>query len=378
MRNAAISLLTTLAAGAALAEEPSTPSPARLGAWAESFYQWNFNDPSNGITNFRGFDNRHNTFALTNVVVDAQWDADVLGRVTLQFGLTPSTYYLSEPIKPGTSSTAPSSSELWKYVQQAWAGYKVPIGRGLSITGGVYLSPIGPEGMAVRDNWNWSRSNLFFGLPFYHSGIRASLPLTDRWTVVAAVLNGWNDVIDNNAQKSVLVQGLYTVPDSLALGVLYFGGVERPTGSPEGKPWRNLFDAYATWLATPRLALLAHANLGFEDNAFGTSWWAAGILAARVQLASWLFVVARGDAFFEETPTGATTIFWPVSWVSSGTLTFDVRPRDNVSIRLEYRHDAAEGDIYFAGNVTGDGLTTPFVPNASHQNTLTLGATTWF
>ena len=33
-----------------------------LSGYVESFYQWNFNEPSNFITNFRGFDSRHNIF----------------------------------------------------------------------------------------------------------------------------------------------------------------------------------------------------------------------------------------------------------------------------------------------------------------------------
>lgn len=58
-----------------------------LGAWAETYYAFNFNEPSNGITDLRGFDNRHNSFNLSNVVVDAQWDWEgVNGRVSLQWG----------------------------------------------------------------------------------------------------------------------------------------------------------------------------------------------------------------------------------------------------------------------------------------------------
>ncbi|MDB5219777.1 MAG: outer membrane protein, partial [Myxococcaceae bacterium] len=43
--------------------EPSSTSPVKLTptGYIETYYQWNFNHPSNGITNYRGFDNRHNT-----------------------------------------------------------------------------------------------------------------------------------------------------------------------------------------------------------------------------------------------------------------------------------------------------------------------------
>lgn len=357
-------------------------NPFVLNGYAETFYQWNFNDPSNGITNFRGFDNRHNTFTLSNVALDATWDhVGLIGRVTLQVGHTPSTYYLSETSAPGASGANATGSELWKYVQQAYAGYRFGLGRGLTVTAGLFLSPIGPEAMAVKDNWNWSRSNLFFGLPFYHTGVRASYALTDQWAVTLAGYNGWNSVVDNSDEKSLSVQVTFTRPDVVA-SVLYFGGVERPQGAPEGRGWRHLFDGHVTWHATPWLSLLAQANGGFEPNEFGLSAWAAGALYARVRLVERLFLAARGDVFYEhvaENGTGrASPLFWPASWVGSGTVTLDYRPHDRASFRLEDRHDHASADMYFGGAVAGNGAATPFVPNRAAQDTLTLGATTWF
>lgn len=358
------------------------PNPFVLGAYAEAFYQWNFNNPSNGLTNFRGFDNRHNTFTLSNIALDAQWDYEnLIGRVTLQVGHTPSTYYLAEPMSPGADGANASSAELWKYIQQAYAGYRFGLGNGLTVTAGVFLSPIGPESIAVRDNWNWSRSNLFFGLPFYHTGVRATYALTDEWAVTVAGYNGWNSVVDNNDEKSVSAQLTYTRDDVVA-SVLYFGGIERAPGAPEGRAWRHLFDAHVTWNATPWLSLLAHANGGFEPNDFGVSAWTAGALYARFRIVEPLFFAVRGDAFYEhvaENSVGrASPIFWPAPWVTSGTATVDYRPHERVSFRLEYRHDHAGGDMYFGGSVAGDGAATPFVPNRASQDTLTIGTTTWF
>jgi hypothetical protein len=133
---------------------------------------------------------------------------------------------------------------------------------------GIFLSPIGPEGMAVRDNWNWSRSNLFFGLPFYHTGARITYPITNEWAVMLAGYNGWNSVVDGNDEKSISAQVTYNRPDKLALSVLYFGGVERPKGAPEGPAWRHLFDLHATWQANAWLSLIGHLNGGTDLCSF--------------------------------------------------------------------------------------------------------------
>ncbi len=356
----------------------SASSAFTLSAAAEVFYQWNFNDPSNGITAARAFDNRHNTFTISNVMVDVAWDyAGVVGRAALQVGNTPSSYYLSEPGLSGAAGTPATSSELWKYVQQAYAGYRFPVGRGLLLQAGLFLSPIGPEGMPVRENWTWSRSTLFFALPYYHTGLRASLPVTERWAVTLAGYNGWNAVIDNNSEKSISLQLTYALAQRLALSFLYFGGVERPTSAPEGRAWRHLFDAHATWVVNPLVSLLFHLDAGFEPNDLAPSFWVGGALAARFSVRPWLFVAARGDVLHERWGR-ATPIFFGVPLVGSATLTVEARPHERVSFRLEYRHDEASAELYFRGHLAGDGLQTPWVPNSRSQNTLTLGATSWF
>ncbi|MFN0060912.1 MAG: outer membrane beta-barrel protein [Myxococcaceae bacterium] len=365
-----------------LSASASHQGPFTFGAYAEVYYQWNFNNPSNGITNFRGFDNRHNSFTISNVAVSAQWDwQNLVGRVALQVGSTPSTYYAAEPSLAGSDGANATSASLWQYIQEAYVGYRFPVGRGLTVLGGIFLSPIGPEGMAIKDNWNWSRSNLFFGLPFYHTGLRLTYPLTDRWSVTLAGYNGWNSVVDNNGEKSVSAQVTYTLPERLAVSLLYFSGVERAQGALEGRAWRHLFDAHATWNVTSRLSLLAHANAGFEPNGFGSSIWVAGAAYARYQLLQPLYLAVRIDAFHEYAPTlgGSTAarIFWSSSWVTSQTATLDYRPHNRVSFRIEYRHDHAAGPQYFGGvvPVALDGVT--FVGNRRGQDSLTLGVTGW-
>lgn len=358
---------------------PAQPPPFTLGGYVEAYYQWSLHRPANGITHVRGFDNRHNSLTLSNVALDASWDHEALvGRLTLQAGATPSTYYAAEPTLPGAPGASASTPETWKLLQQAYAGYRVDVGRGLTLSAGLFLSPIGPEAIAVRDNWNWSRSNLFFGLPFYHSGVRAAYPLTARLTATVAVTNGWNAITDGNDEKSAFAQLLYTC-DDLTVAALYFGGVERPADAPEGRAFRHLLDAHATWHATPRLSLLAHASTGLEQNRFDQSRWIAAAAYARYQLAAPLFLAVRGDAFFERVPgrtdddgtlERAAPIFWPVEWLASATATLDYRPHPRASFRLELRHDRADDALFF-----GDSLTAP---DRRAQTTATLGATSWF
>ncbi|WP_053231837.1 outer membrane beta-barrel protein [Sandaracinus amylolyticus] len=369
---------------ATVERDEDSPEPFTIGGWVEAYYAFNFNEPSNGITDLRGFDNRHNSFNLSNVVLDAQWDWEgVNGRITLQWGSTPATYYLSETTGPSLGSGVGAQSiELWQFVQQAFVGYRIPVGTGLNVQAGLFLHPIGVESMAVKDDWLYSRTNLFFGYPFYHTGFRISYEVIPGLGLNLWLVNGWNTVLDDNDEKTVIAHATFDLGERFTGAFSYTTGVERPDGAPEGRAWRHTFDLNGTVALTEWLALQGQATGGFEPNAFGTSGYAAGMLAVRVSVIEWLSFAARGDFFWERVASDASgtasPIFWPVEWVSSATIGADVHPHDHVSLRLEYRHDEAAGDAYFAGEVIGNGTTEPFVRNAASQNTITVGATAWF
>ena len=369
---------------------PPTPAPGILKVtplgYVEALYAYNFNRPSNGITNFRGFDNRHNSFTLSNVALGANAEAGpVTARLILQYGSTPSTYYLGEPTLAGSGAANGSSPELWKYVQEANVAWKAPVGRGLVLQLGLVPSPIGYETFAVKDNWNWSRSNLFFGFPFYHTGLRATYEWTDEISTTFAIYNGWNTVVDNNEEKSIQASVTYKVPNKILVQALYFGGIERPTGSPEGPNWRHTFDLFSQFDATSWLSFTGQADYGYENTRIGTARWWAGAAYARVKPVDKVYIALRGDRFTEHLATdgsgrASNALFWGgVEWVSSLTTTLDVRPVDNLSVRLEYRHDVAEAPLFYGRQVSGDGsAAAPFVPNARTQDTALLGATAWF
>ena len=360
--------------------KPETPAKVTIGGYLETYYQLNFRRPSNGITNLRGFDNRDRTFTLANAAIDAKGERGPLTvHVILQVGATGSTSYLAEPVLPGANGANATGPDLWKYVQQATLAYTTS-GR-VVVDAGLFPSPIGPEVIPIKDNWNWSRSDLFFGLPFYHTGARVAVPLGGGWTGMAHAYSGWNSVVDNNSYPSLGLSAAYA-GSRVSGQVLYFGGIERASAAPEGKPWRHLLDAYATFTLSEQASVLVHVDAGIEPNDLGRSGWLAGAVSGKVQLAPKIYAAARLDAFREwlasDGGVRAGAIFWPTPWVGSGTATLAYQPITGLSVRLEMRHDHAKSDVYFGGDVTGDGGMTPYVPNRRAQDTLTLGATAWF
>ncbi len=364
VRTIALSGMLLSIASAAAAEPPAPAPPAlTLGAWVETYFQWNLRAPSNGVTALRAYDERADAFALQNAVLDATWKkGDLSGRVALQAGDAGNLDFAGE--------------REFRNVQEAWAAWAAP--DRVELAAGLFLSPVGPESLSTRDQWNWSRSDLFMALPFYHLGVRVKRPLGDSgWTLMGMVCNGWNNIVDTNRTPSVMAAASYQQGAWLAQ-VLYFGGVERPQGAAEGQPWRHLGDAYVQGPIGGGLSFLAHVDAGAEDGRFGTSSWIAGAAYLRYDLATNLFVAARGDAIREHEPAGASAFLIPVSGVGSGTGPISWRPIDGLDLRLEYRHDQAANAAYFGGDVAIDPTTGAAVPNRTAQDTITAGAIAWF
>jgi hypothetical protein len=240
----------------------------------------------------------------------------------------------------------------------------------------------------VKDNWNFSRSNLFNYLPFFHLGVRATYALSKSFSVTAAVYNGYNQATDLNDAKSVSVQTSF-LTSKVLFNLLYLGGKERAAGDPAGRPWRHLFDAVLQYDATPVLSLGANADAGFERGKLGTGGWLAAALYARLKLTPYLYFAARGDGIYEFVPDKAgvdgdgmpITVRSPIFFgggdhVLSSTFTLELRPIDGISFRIEYRHDDSDRDVplFYKKGLDANGAQLV----ARSQNTVTFGMTGWF
>jgi hypothetical protein len=185
-----------------------------FSGYAEAYYSYNLARPQNRVTNNRWLDERSNSLTLQTVALDLDAKKGPFAlKITLMFGPTADRWYFEGARIPDAESGAvlsPSgySNETWKHIQTAFASYTAPLGDGLTVQAGLFPTAVGFEPAAVKDNWNWSRSNLFNFLPFFHVGARVSYPVTETWTLAAAVYNGWNQASDLNAGKSLSLQSV--------------------------------------------------------------------------------------------------------------------------------------------------------------------------
>lgn len=79
-------------------------------------------------------------------------------------------------------------------IEAAYVQLRVPVGRGLDLTIGKWLSPIGYEApdRAENDNFTYGIVGSYLEAGF-HTGILAELPVTDLLTLMFGVCNGWGN-----------------------------------------------------------------------------------------------------------------------------------------------------------------------------------------
>ena len=105
------------------------------------------------------------------------------------------------------------------------------------------MTPLGAEVIESQDNWNYSRSVLFgYAIPFYHMGLRATLPVTDKLSFAGYLVNGWNNSSEIHGDFPCVGLTATVKPGPKLTWIAnYMGGTET-----EGGDTRHIFDTTLT------------------------------------------------------------------------------------------------------------------------------------
>src|SRR5882672_2686352 len=244
--------------------------PTSVSGFVDGYYQVNFNHPtspggtSGGGVAFRAFDYRNSTISLNmaELILDKAPDASgPAGRtgyhVSLGFGDAMNVVNTADP---GNLHTGTGFAAQAQYLKEAYFSYLAPLGKGLQVDVGKFVTPMGAEVIESKDNWNYSRGLLFtWAIPFYHFGARAKYVINDKYAVTGFVTNGWNNIVDNNSGKTYGFAFAWTPTKEVSAYVNYLAGPETTSfanGGPFGSTvnvnnfWRQTWDAVAMYTPT--------------------------------------------------------------------------------------------------------------------------------
>lgn len=340
------------------AADPAPASPFAIGpvqfsGLVDVFYSTNFNHPASGLNALRNFDQKANSFALNMAKLTVEHEPDPVGfRVDLGFGRMFDTFHATDP-----------AAGIGRYLQQGYVSIKPPKGKGFQLDFGQFTTSAGAEATDTNLSWNYSRSLLFaLAAPYFHFGVRASMPLNKYFTAGVQVVNGWNNLEDNNSGKTIGLTGSFATP-KFTWNNTYYAGPEK---NDENRGWRQLWDSNILISPDAKTGFYVNFDYGTEKNVGGGSQRWVGIGgAARYQFTP-VFALTPRVEWFNDADGFATGA---IQKVKEFTLTAEGKMNDYSLVRLEYRRDWSNVTYFERGGT----------PNASkNQNTILVGVVAFF
>jgi len=342
------------AAAPAAAPPPWSVGPIDFSGLIDGYYTFNFNHPGTGENDLYNFNKKANQFSLNMAKLSMSHSVDPVGfQVDFGFGKAFDMINGGEPAL-GT-----------KNIEQAFVSWK-PKGKdsGFQMDFGKFVTSAGAEVIESHLNWNYSRSVLFaWAIPYYHFGFRA-VETKGHFTGGFQLVNGWNNVEDNNSGKTLGFVGNLTSSKISWLNN-YYTGPENP-GTNTG--WRNLYDT--TVLFTPTGKFNAYVNFDYGRNKSGsgrsesTAEWYGVAGAAKLQMNDHNAITPRIEWFKDKDGFSTGT----AQSLKEFTLTYEYKWTQGLLARVEYRRDWSDENFFTRGS-TG---------SSDHQDTFTLGVVAYF
>jgi len=246
-------------------------------------------------------------------------------------------------------------------IEQAYLDFALPVGSGLRIRAGKFVTLLGQEVINPTQDALYSHSYLFgYAIPFTQTGIMGEYVLSPDLMLDAGVTRGWNQSVrDSNGDPDFLGALTFTPQESDALkkwkivGNLSMG----PQAAHDNHDWWTVIDLIAAYTASDKLTLTLNADYGDAPHAIGgvtsAQWFGAALYASYVvnQFATFN---ARGEWYDDN--NGFT--FGVPGNLSVYEATFGmaikVFPDDpvmqNLVIRPEIRFDYASKDFFDSGH----------------------------
>jgi len=233
-----------------------------------------------------------------------------------------------------------------------------PIGNGLTVRAGKFVTLLGAETIDPNNNVLYSHSFLFgYAIPFTHTGAYATYAVNDKLSVTGGFSRGWEQSLEDNNGCAIDLFGqvAYTISDKQKLTATFIGGPERAGNTDD---YRYVLDVIYTHRISDQLTLTFNGDWGFEQdgatNGSDAQWFGAAFYANYVVAKDVVDLNVRGEWF--EDPNGArglgvTGSVWEV------TIGLDIHPLRSIvdfaslRIRPEVRYDYSNDQFFGqAGN----------------------------
>jgi len=263
---------------------------------------------------------------------------------------------------------------------EAYGSYTLPIGSGLTLKAGKFVTLLGYEVIEAPNNLNFSRGYLFtLAIPLTTTGALASYTFTDWFSATAGMVLGWDDSKNVNDAMSYTGQFAFTPLKDFTANLNWivgpeqidprrFGPIDRDQRYYVNSHMRYVLDFVFQYTGFKNLTLALNVDYGHEQTDpflrslntrqnSNSNWW-GWALSGAYDWTEKLRTAVRQEYFRDaeggRTGLGDATDLW------STTATIQYKIWKGLVGRLEYRHDQADEKVfrvrYSRPDITSQGL----------------------
>ena len=337
-------------------EASQQPGAGQYGGVVDVAYLHDFNDPANHLFRTRGTTFRLNEPNLNMAAVYIRKVASESSRwgteVTAQAGSDSEVF--------GFSPTAPNldGAKGLRHLGPTDLSYLTPLGKGLTVQGGIFNSFIGYDSLYAKDNFDYTRPWGADFTPYLMMGINAQSQITSRLNGALFVISGYWHLAHANNVPSTGGQLAYKPSEHLSLKQTLLYGPHQSNTSLHF--WRLFSDSIAEWkhdsatvafeyqVGEEKVAVSGNPRAVWMSSQLPTHWtfdkhWSASL---------------RPEVAWDR--NGRWTGFSQTVKAVTSTLEYRVSHRSATAIvRLEHRWDDSRGP---QGGFFIDGDVSPGVP----------------
>jgi len=321
-------------------QKPQSNPKWQYGGFVDTGYLLDFNHPANEIYRSRGtawhVDDLHLNMAGAYLKKKASEESRWGVELTAQAGKDTEVF--------GFSATAPNIGgfKFLRHLGPTNVSYLAPVGKGLTVQGGIFSSLIGYDSLYARDNFNYTRPWGADFTPYLMLGVNASYPLNEKLTGTVFVVNGYWHLANANSVPSSGGQLAYKVsPHVTVKETVLFGPHQANTSL---KFWRFLTDTIVE-RKTDRVTFAFEYTYSSESvDAPGRprALMMAGQLPVRFALNKRWSASVRPEVFWDR--DGRWTLARQTVKAVTTTLEYRIPYRwTNTILRLEHRYDDSRG-----------------------------------
>jgi hypothetical protein len=359
-------------------EHPLTWGPFAGELRVDTAYHYEFSRPVDNTISGSSEVFRHGEVQLTQLGFGGDFYYKcVHARLMTQFGM------YSQTTPRNDASTARGQwnvADAYRYLSEAYAGYRINALNGINIQAGIFMSYIGLWSYYNFDNWTYQPSYVSSNTPWFFTGVRGQIYVSDKLKIEPWLVNGWqsygqfNKGYGGGGQVLWRPNGWLSIVSNNYVGTDTLGTPDRIRIHTDDSISAKYFDNPEGFLSKAAASVTIDAGCEFGGGVSCGSQFFVGFMAYN-RLWFWhdRFALTLGGGAINN-PGRYLVLLPPINGATaaSGTpyfsaspgdqfkawdmqATFDVMPIRYVTFRFEYNHRAASVP-YFSGR---GGVTPP-------------------